>query len=69
MTQAIDKIIKKKTELLTTLEAAELIDVEESTLRAWRCTKKEHIPFLKIGRNVRYLESDLLEWLESKRVA
>lgn len=69
MHPAIDKVIKKDIELLSTKEAAKLIGAEESTLRTWRCTKKENIPFHKIGKKVLYSKSDLLEWLNGRRVA
>ncbi len=53
-------------ELLTEVEAAFEIDVTPGTLSVWRSTGRYGIPFIKIGRKVRYRKSDLLAWLESR---
>jgi hypothetical protein len=53
-------------ELLTEVEAALEIDVTPGTLSVWRSTGRYGIPFIKIGRKVRYRKSDLLAWLESR---
>ena len=49
--------------LLTTPEAAELLQVKPTTLENWRVTGRYSLPFVKVGRRVRYRESTLLEWL------
>lgn len=61
--------IIKKTDLLTTDEAAEMVGVKPGTLVNWRCTKKENIPYIKIGSKVFYKEKDILDWVDQKRVA
>lgn len=53
-------------ELLNEVEAAAAIDVTPGTLSVWRSTGRYGIPFIKIGRNVRYRRSDLVSWLESR---
>ena len=53
-------------ELLNEVEAAAAIDVTPGTLSVWRSTGRYGIPFIKIGRNVRYRRSDLVAWLESR---
>lgn len=55
-----------QTELLTAEQAAVAIDVSSGTLSVWRCTGRYGIPFIKIGRKVRYRRSDLVAWLESR---
>lgn len=52
-------------ELLTAKAAAKLLDVPPSTLANWRSMGRYKIPFLKIGRNVRYRHSDLLAWMDA----
>ncbi|SFO38784.1 DNA binding domain-containing protein, excisionase family [Nitrosospira briensis] len=52
--------------LLTEPEAAFVLDVEPGSLAVFRCTGRHEIPFLKIGRNVRYRRSDLEAWLTSR---
>ncbi len=43
----------------TPKEAAEYLDVGVDTLSVWRCTGRYGIPFIKVGRLVRYRKSDL----------
>jgi hypothetical protein len=53
-------------ELLTEREAAGLLALKNPrTLSVWRCTGRHNIPYLKIGRNVRYRKEDLLRFLAS----
>lgn len=58
--------MENQTELLTADQAAAAIDVSSGTLSVWRSTGRYGIPFIKIGRKVRYRKSDLLAWLESR---
>lgn len=52
--------------LLDEKQAAEILTVEPGTLSVWRSTGRYKIPFVKVGRRVRYRHSDLLAWLESR---
>ena len=52
--------------LFTPPEAAAYIGVSENTLSVWRCVGRYAIPFIKVGRLVRYRRSDLDTWLESR---
>jgi excisionase family DNA binding protein len=54
-------------ELLTDEQAAALLGVKPQTLAAWRMSGRYGLPFLKIGRLVRYRRGDLERWLESRR--
>jgi len=49
--------------------AAEILQVKPHTLTNWRCTKRYHIPYIKVGRCVRYRISDLISFIEDNRVA
>jgi excisionase family DNA binding protein len=60
--------ISVKPRLLTTDEAAEFLGVSAGTLAVWRSVARYPLPYCKIGRNVRYQESDLLAWMESRKV-
>ena len=55
-------IVKSPT-LLTPSEAADLLGVREQTLAVWRCTGRHELPFVKVGRRVKYRASDLEKWL------
>ena len=60
------KIVTLARELLDEKEAAAHIEVKEGTLSVWRCTGRYNLPFIKIGRKVRYRRSDLDAWLVSR---
>lgn len=55
-------------ELMKTEQAANFIAVTPATLTTWRCTRKNRIPFVRIGRAVRYRRSDLLAYIERNTV-
>ena len=59
---------RKTNRLLTPAEAAEFLGVKEQTLSVWRCTRRYPLPYVKVGNSVRYRESDLHTWLESRTV-
>ena len=50
--------------LLTRKQAAEILGVKEGTLAVWLSTKRYPLKYKKIGSCVRYLESDLYEFIE-----
>jgi excisionase family DNA binding protein len=53
-------------ELLTPTEAAGLLRTTVDTLAVWRSTGRHAIPFVKLGRAVRYRRADLLAWLDAR---
>ncbi len=55
------------TELLTTEEAARILGVKPQSLAVWRL-HGENLPFVKVGRLVRYRRSDIEKWLEAQTV-
>jgi predicted DNA-binding transcriptional regulator AlpA len=64
----ISKPIHSNSDLLTEAEAAEFLGLEPKTLAVWRSTKRYPLCYVKVGRLVRYCRSDLLAFLESRRV-
>lgn len=58
----------KRPELLSSEQAASYIGVSPGTLEVWRCTKRYHIPFIKVGRLVKYRKSDLDSFLNERTV-
>ncbi|PTQ76741.1 excisionase family DNA binding protein [Nitrosomonas oligotropha] len=50
--------------LLTQEQAAEILGITPGTLSVWRCTKRYTIPYIKVGRLVRYRKSALDAFLE-----
>lgn len=53
-------------DLMTEAQAAIELDTTVGTLQVWRSTGRYALPFIKIGRNVRYRRADLTAWIESR---
>lgn len=52
-------------ELLDPTQTAGRLGVKESTLAVWRCTKRYDLPYVKVGRLIRYRTSDVEAFIES----
>lgn len=57
-----------KVALMTPAHAAAYLGVEVATLAVWRCTGRYALPYLKVGRLVRYRQSDLDAFLKARSV-
>jgi excisionase family DNA binding protein len=57
-------------ELLTTKQAANFLGIKENTLSIWRSQKgkdrRYYIPYIRIGRKIRYNKSDLISFLHNQ---
>lgn len=62
----LEDIVQAGKDLLDDKAAAELLDVTAGTLSVWRSTGRYALPFLKIGRKVRYRRVDLLAWMDKR---
>jgi excisionase family DNA binding protein len=58
----------RKNSQLSTTDAANYLGITTGTLNVWRCTKRYQIPYIKVGRLVKYRRSDLDTWLESRTI-
>ena len=58
--------MKPQDNLLCNRDAAKVLGVSPSFLANDRCTRRHGIPYLKVGKLVRYRESDLRAWLDSR---
>ena len=56
------------TKLLNTAAAAELLGVTPGTLEVWRSTKRYAIPYIRVGRLIRYQRAALDAWLLSRTI-
>lgn len=54
--------------LMTNKEAAAYLAIQPQTLDKWRMTGGENsIPFVKVGRSIRYQRSDLNNYIASRK--
>ncbi|HTN32266.1 MAG TPA: helix-turn-helix domain-containing protein [Pseudomonas sp.] len=53
-------------DLWTPQQAAQALGVSARTLAAWRSTGRQDLPFVKVGRLVRYRALDVADWLQSR---
>jgi excisionase family DNA binding protein len=60
------QLIAAGADLLDDHAAAALLDVSPGTLSVWRSTGRYALPFLKIGRKVRYRRSALEAWMQDR---
>ncbi len=67
-TDGTPAITKSQNKLLDTGPAADYLGVTPRTLEVWRCVKRHAIPYIKVGRLVKYRQSDLDAWLESRTI-
>ena len=62
----LENIVQASRDLLNEQEAAQVLDTAPGTLSVWRSTGRYNLPFLKVGRSVRYRRADLLAWLDAR---
>ena len=65
-TKTLCNLIAAGADLLDEQAAAALLTVAPGTLGVWRSTGRYNLPFLKVGRAVRYRRADLVAWLEKR---
>jgi hypothetical protein len=47
---------------------AEILGVTAGTLSVWRCTRRYDLPYVKVGRAVRYRMEDIQRFIEQRTV-
>ena len=52
--------------LLNSQEASQYLGVTRDTLAVWRTTRRYELPYIKVGRLVKYRLSDLDKWLNQR---
>ena len=53
--------------LLTPRDVAKILGVTLQTLAVWRCEKRYNLPYIKVGRLIRYLRSDVEDFITRRR--
>lgn len=54
------------THLLSRKQAADFLGLKPQTLAKWATTGQYGLPFVKVGRAVRYRQEDLERWLDER---
>jgi len=54
--------------LVNTLDASKLLSIPASTLIKWRSTGEVRLPYVRIGRLIKYRTSNLKEFIESHTI-
>jgi predicted DNA-binding transcriptional regulator AlpA len=49
-------------------QASEILGLAPGTLSVWRCEKRYPLPYVKVGRSIRYRLADLERFVESRTV-
>jgi excisionase family DNA binding protein len=62
----LSQIVTRSCELLDENQAAAYLTVSPGTLSVWRSVGRYNLPFVKVGRMVRYRLTDLDAWLEAR---
>ncbi|MBM9536174.1 helix-turn-helix domain-containing protein [Desulfobulbus alkaliphilus] len=60
---------KTTTPLLSPVEAAEILGIKVDTLTVWRSTKRYPLPFVRVGRSIKYKAEDVAEFIERQTIA
>ncbi|MDR2778216.1 MAG: helix-turn-helix domain-containing protein [Rickettsiales bacterium] len=55
-----------KYNLLKVEELSSILGIKKSTLNKWRCLKTYNLPYIKVGRLVRYNLEAVEAWIESR---
>lgn len=55
--------------LLTTEQTGALLNISPGTLTIWRCKNTYPLAYIRVGRLIRYLESDVLRFIEKRRMS
>lgn len=53
-------------DLLTPDQVAATLGLSHRTLAAWRSSRRNPLPYVKVGSRVRYRPKDVSAWLESR---
>jgi len=54
--------------LISPTEAAQLLGIQPETLATWRSTQRYPLPYVKLGRSVRYRLEDLERFISERLI-
>ena len=62
----LDLAITAASFLLDDIQVAEILGISTGTLSVWRSTGRYALPFVKIGRRVKYKAGDIRDFIEKR---
>ena len=62
-------LTSEDTYLLTPTQMAEMLGVSIGTLAVWRCTKRYPLPYIKVGRSVRYTRAHGKDFIAARTIS
>lgn len=65
---SFEKTFIKTSELLTREQAANYLGITSSTLAVWASVKRYNLPYVKVGRLVKYRRADLDAFISRRTV-
>lgn len=54
--------------LLEPFEVSKILGVTVKSLAVWRCTKRYDLPYIKVGKSVKYHPEDVQAFIDSRKV-
>lgn len=67
-TANFSKLFHTSSDLLTREQAAEYLGITPRTLAVWACVKRYNLPYVKVGRLVKYRRTDLDAFIDRRTV-
>ena len=58
--------INPSTRVLLTGEVSALLNIRPQTLAIWWCKRRYDLPFIKVGRLIRYRAADVEQWPQGR---
>jgi hypothetical protein len=55
-----------ESQLLDEKQTAVAVKLKQGTLAVWRCTGRVALPYIKVGRSVRYRVGDIRDFLQKR---
>lgn len=59
---------EKTDRLMDPKEVADLLGTTTGTLNVWRCTRRYPLPYVRVGRRVRYRRADVERFIAERTV-
>lgn len=63
---AANQLPLSPSDLLTPDQVAAALGLSHRTLASWRSSRRNPLPYVKVGSRVRYRRQDVTAWLESQ---